>query len=173
MKNLHNLPDQAEIHRILDYNPGTGEFHWKRRSDVPIEWNTRWAGKKTGAISKGHYVVRINYVLYQAHDIAWCYMTGAWPKEEIDHKNQNGFDNKFLNLRPANRSQNNCNRGAQKNNKSGYKGVYWDKNNNKWFAQICIRQKRYFLGRFAKIIDAQHAYRIAAELYHGEFARMA
>ncbi len=167
------LPTQEQIKKALDYNPQTGIFTWKQRGDVPPEWNARWAGKKTGSQKKGHYLIRLNYVHYHAHHLAWVYMTGKSPSEEIDHRDTDGLNNKWENLREATPTQNRCNRGTQKNNKSGYKGVSWHKKAQKWVVYICINKKSYNLGLFENIQDAHAAYKAAALKYHGEFARAA
>ena len=43
------------------------------------------------------------------------------------------------------------------NNKSGYTGVHWDKERNKWFAQVRRNSKTIALGRFDSIEDAKLA----------------
>jgi hypothetical protein len=53
-----------------------------------------------------------------------------------DHRNRNGLDNRRDNLREVRWSINIYNRGIQRNNKSGYRGVYWHKRIEKWVAQI-------------------------------------
>lgn len=88
----------------------------------------------------------------------------------IDHKNGNGLDNQKSNLRKATKSQNQCNRGKNKNNTTGYKGVKFDKPRNKFRARICINNKTIFLGRFDTSEQAAKAYNEAAKIHHGEFA---
>lgn len=89
----------------------------------------------------------------------------------VDHENGDGLDCRRHNLRPADQSQNNCNKGPQSNCKSGRKGVSWDPVNRKWRADIRIKGRRFNLGRFADIESAASAYAAAAERLHGEFAR--
>ncbi len=52
----------------------------------------------------------------------------------VNHINHNGLDNRKNNLRICTNSQNICNCLTSKNNKSGYKGVYWSKERKKWCA---------------------------------------
>jgi hypothetical protein len=92
--------------------------------------------------------------------------------KEIDHKNLNGLDNQKHNLRFSSRSQNLMNRGIQKNNSSGFKGVSYHKKASKWFAQIMLNKKQKFLGLFDCKIEAAKVYNQAAIKYHGEFARL-
>lgn len=50
-------------------------------------------------------------------------------------------------------------------NTSGYNGVYLDKKNGKWRAQISFKRKKYSLGRFDKIEDAVKARQRGEEMY--------
>lgn len=90
----------------------------------------------------------------------------------VDHINGNVLDNRKSNLRECTHSQNMSNRKIHKNNKSGYKGVYWSKSHEKWRSQIRKNNKRFFLGYFSDLIEAAKAYNKAAIKYHGEFARL-
>lgn len=89
----------------------------------------------------------------------------------IDHINGNKLDNRKCNLRICTKSQNGMNRPKQVNNTSGYKGVTWDKTNNKWTAQIMVNQKSIKIGRFSNIIDAAKAYNHVSELINHEFSK--
>ena len=40
------------------------------------------------------------------------------------------------------------NKGTQKRNTSGHKGVSWDKSKNKWYSYITVNYKLINLGRF-------------------------
>jgi len=91
-------------------------------------------------------------------------------KNPIDHKDRNKLNNRKLNFRVCSHKQNSQNRGMQKNNTSGFKGVHWSKADQKWRASIGINNKRIYLGPFAEKTDAARAYNIAATKYHKEFA---
>jgi predicted CoA-substrate-specific enzyme activase len=90
----------------------------------------------------------------------------------VDHKNNNGLDNRGENLRPATCSQNNCNKAKRKNTSSRFVGVSFDKRRQRWVAYINHNGKRIWLGWFDSEIDAALAYDAAARKYHGEFARL-
>jgi len=90
---------------------------------------------------------------------------------EVDHRDRNGLNNQRSNIRACTPQQNQFNRGPQKNNTSGYKGVSWDKSRNKWKANITLRGKTINLGLFIIITDAAKAYAEAAKWLHGEFFR--
>ncbi len=85
-----------------------------------------------------------------------------------DHIDQDTLNNLRNNLRPATAEQNNCNRGKQRNNTSGYIGVSWNRRRKKWRAYINGKGKH--LGYFDDIKDAARAYNVAAIKYHSEFA---
>ncbi len=91
------------------------------------------------------------------------------PKTHVDHINHNTLDNRKCNLRLATPRQNAMNRAAQRNNKSGHKGVSWHGQNNNWCARIMIDGKYTHLGSFAAQQDAINAYERASEEHFGEF----
>ena len=97
-------------------------------------------------------------------------ITGAKPGQCVDHVDGNGLNNQRANLRLATTSQNAINRGPQRDNTSGFKGVYWYKHDGKWRAQIRVNGKGYVLGCFSDPAEAARAYDIAAMELHGEFA---
>lgn len=92
-------------------------------------------------------------------------------KRQIDHINGDGLDNQKDNLRICSIRENSFNRGKNKNNTSGYKGVIWNKQASKWQARINIPKQKH-LGFFANIMDAAIAYNNAATKYHGGFAKL-
>lgn len=92
---------------------------------------------------------------------------------QIDHKNGDGLDNRKINLRECTHIQNRFNRKIHKNNKCGYKGVYWQEYpQRKWRVTIYKEKKKIHVGYFDDLIEAAKAYNEAAIEYHGEFARL-
>lgn len=159
------IPTQQYLHETFDYNPEIGLFYRKKKlSNITKPDKPLLAGTKDGRIS-----IRVNGKTYRAHKLAWLYVYGEWP-EEIDHINNDGTDNRICNLRKATRSENTCNRRLQSNNKSGYKGVSWCAEKNKWDARVGVKNKIILLGRHEKIEDAIKAVNEARAKYHGEFA---
>lgn len=89
---------------------------------------------------------------------------------QIDHENRNKLDNRRSNLRIATNTLNRANTDISKNNTTGYKGVSFDKERNKFVAYISYKNKRIQLGRFKCPIEAAKAYNRAALIYFGAFA---
>ncbi len=99
---------------------------------------------------------------------------GVDEEREVDHHNGQGWDNRRGNLRAANRSQNQTNTPLRRSNKSGYRGVSWDKKAAKWRADIHADGRKRNLGFYVEIGDAHEAYRRAeSELRDPEFVRAA
>jgi hypothetical protein len=165
MRNHRSRPSIEEIKQLLDYDSETGIFIWKRwRTPSVLEGDI--AGT---ANSKGHIQITINRYRYLATHIAWLFMTGDWPKLQIDHKDTDKSNNKWSNLREATHGQNRAN--SKSSAISGYKGVYKRVRGIKWYAAIRVNKELIQLGSFSSKIEAANAYREAAIKYHGEFAR--
>ncbi|MGB8225969.1 MAG: HNH endonuclease [Sedimentisphaerales bacterium] len=91
----------------------------------------------------------------------------------VDHKDGDGLNNRRENLRVVTETQNHYNsRKCSKTTSSKYKGVCYDKQRNKFRAEIKYNGHRKFLGHFDNEIDAAKAYDKAAKLYYGEFAKL-
>lgn len=139
----------ARLREVLSYDPETGVF------TRLITAGGMAAGKKTGTFEGGGYLqIQIDSTLYLAHRLAWLYVHGAWPKDQIDHINGIRSDNRIANLREATALQNHQNRPMNRNNTSGHPGVSWDKRRRKWRARIKINHKTAYLGEFENIEEA-------------------
>jgi hypothetical protein len=88
---------------------------------------------------------------------------------ETDHIDRDTLNNRRLNLRSVTTAQNQMNKKSQINSTSKYKGVFWDKQSNKWKAQIYKDGKKYSLGFFPSEDDAAKAYTIKAEELFASF----
>jgi len=95
-----------------------------------------------------------------------------FPAGQIDHKNNNGLDNQKSNLRVCNQLQNNMNKPIYRNNRCGYKGVYFHKFSGKYYAEISMRGKKTRLGSFTDVRLAAEAYNAKALELFGEFANI-
>lgn len=96
---------------------------------------------------------------------------GARPGLQVDHANRNGLDNRRINLRLANQTQNNANSRLTYRNKSGYKGVHWSRQKAAWHAELRVDGRKIHLGFFDTLDQAARTYDEAAVTHFGEFAR--
>lgn len=159
------------LRALLHYDPMTGQFRWYNRPKFSkgrtIEFGSL-AGHRT---AHGYITIRIDGKSYYAHRLAWFYVTGDWPAEEIDHINRIGTDNRFANLRLAARQQNVANRTRRRDNRSGFKGVYVARS-GRFVAQITVNRRAVHLGTFATAEEAaakrdEVARSLYAEFYPG------
>lgn len=95
-----------------------------------------------------------------------------FPPGFIDHIDGNSLNNGKENMRVCNNAENLRNRGRQKNNKSGFKGVRLHSQNKNWVAQIRTNNVTKYIGVYETKEAAALAYNEAAKKYHGEFARL-
>jgi hypothetical protein len=156
---------KEELLNDIEYNPETGEFFWKKTK------KGRNKDLSAGGRDKdGYIVICINGSQYKAHRLAWIIYHGFAPTEQIDHINKITSDNRICNLRLASQTQNNCNQKIRVDNTSGFKGITFDKQTNKWRASIHLNKKTFRLGRFSDIKTAINIVSEARKKLHGEFA---
>jgi hypothetical protein len=148
--------------RELAYNRDTGLFWWRRAAPG------RRLQTPAGTLRPDGYVQAwIDGTPYLAHRLAWFYVHGSWPEDEIDHENRNRADNRLSNLRPSSRSQNQMNAGLNANNTTGFRGVCRSKPNRSrpYFAQIVIDGKGRYLGAANSAEEASNLYHDAARAF--------
>jgi hypothetical protein len=130
------------------------------------------AGDTAGSRSScGYRYIEINGKPYSEHRLAWFWVRGEWPAQQVDHKNGLYNANYWLNLREATQSQNMHNRKNLSNNRSGFKGVAWHSRDQKWQARIMTNTVQKHLGYFETPELAYEARLQAEKELHGEFAR--
>jgi len=152
---------QERLKELLIYNPDTGDF--SRRVGV----KGHEAGEIVGTIrSDKQVVICVDYEFHRAHRLAWLYMTGNWPEDQIDHIDGNRGNNKWNNLRAATASQNQANR-VYEPGASGARGVH--KHGNGWRAKIKLNGKIRYLGTFPTVEEAAEAYKRARIELFGEY----
>lgn len=146
------------LRQKLAYNPVSGIFRFYRG----------W--RKAGTIRQdGYGAIRLDGIAYYAHRLAWLYMTGRWPDDQLDHKDGNRSNNKWANLREAKQTHNSRNSKPWRKVNTLPKGVHRSK--RRFSASITVDKRKVYLGNFKTPEEAHAAYCVASELFHKEFAR--
>lgn len=165
--------NQEIIKELLHYSSETGVFTWKERGRKWFKadrdckrWNNRYVGSRAGSIFNNGYInISIFDGRYPAHRLAWLYVRGHWPPDQIDHINHNRSDNRWSNLRAVDRTENSKNLSLSSCNTSGIVGVRQYKPGGKWRAQIKVNSKTMHLGYYNTLEEAIKA-RKDAEVWH-------
>jgi len=155
---------QKELKVFFTYKNSTGELINRiYRSQKAIK------GGVSGMLTnRGYYSTCVSGRLYRTHRLIFLYHKGYMP-EYLDHIDGDRSNNKIENLRPCTSCQNNQNAKISKNNKSGIKGVFWDKRCKLWNAGLTSNGKRIYLGYFWDLDVAAQVVRIERIKHHGEF----
>lgn len=160
-----NILTASRLRELVSYDQETGEFtriidSYRRVARV---------GSNPASFSKnGYFYISLDGVRHLAHRLAWLYVYGSWPVNDIDHMNCVRTDNRISNLRDVQRHVNNQNRaGTRSDNKSsGMTGVSWHIHSKKWRARIWLKGKEYRVGLFDTPEEASAAYIAHKRLLH-------
>ena len=141
-------------------------FHWKYTHSGTRSDRTAGSVGANGYISiyirhKNYYAHRLIYQIHHNMEII---------DGKIDHIDRNRLNNNPNNLRLCTQSENASNRTKQANNSSGFKGVSYRKDRNRWLAKITKNGKPFHLGLFMTADEAAMAYKIASIEIHGDFS---
>ena len=141
------------LRELLDYNPITGLFTWRRTHHPKCQ-----KGAVAGTKGTAQYtVICIDRVLHYAHRLAFLHVTGEWPVELVDHRDGDKHNNAWANLRNGPQALNMQNRKrATKASKTGVLGVM--KRRNRFVAQVSSQTGNAFVGSYKTIEEAQEAY---------------
>jgi len=140
---------QERLKEILNYDPETGIFtNLIKRGGLK-------AGITPGYThSSGYILIRADRIQYKAHRLAFLYMTGKFPKDQIDHINHVRNDNRWSNLRESSNKENCKNQTLPRHNSSGALGVCWYKKRKKWVVRIFVDGVSIYLGAFTNKKEA-------------------
>lgn len=155
---------QERIKELLHYDPETGVFTWLVDRRYAVK-----AGQRAGYLSaSGYRQLKVDDCLCLEHRLAFLYMLGRIPPEQVDHINQVKSDNRWCNLREASHGQNVANRGYTRRKNQlprGVKPTY----GNRFEAWLNVKGKRRYLGSYDTAEQASEAYTREARIGHGEF----
>lgn len=147
----------ARLREFLKYDPELGSFTWivGRKSHA----GTAKAGAVAGQLNgNGYRYLGLMRFVYTEHRLAWLYMTGSWPTQQIDHVDGNRSNNKWHNLRQVTAKQNSENRvRARADSPYGVTGVSRIKESGKWRAVLKNNRKFVHLGCFNTLEEAVSA----------------
>ncbi len=175
---IYNYLTIDYLEKIIRVDFDTGEIFWKVRTIETSDslkscktFNKRFANKRADLHgSKRGKIIHICRMIngksikrgYSAHTLIWWLYYKELPREHINHKNKNNFDNSIKNLELAEFPCNSRDRPLNKNNKSGEIGVYFDASTGKWRAQIGYDRKKITIGRFNSVAEAAAARKLHA-----------
>lgn len=157
---MNNPISHERLRSVLDYNPETGLFTRVVRSGAKMPGDV--AGTRH---THGYVQICQDGRLYLAHRLAWLWMTGSFPSNEIDHINGVKDDNRFANLRDVAKSVNleNITR-PRRNGTSGFLGVSPARRG--WQAKIQVNGRTIWLGDYEDPAEAHQAYLTAKRSLH-------
>lgn len=164
---------QERVRELLDYSPDTGRLTWRRDIGRRIKSGQEAGGEHRNLDGKRYRRVSFDGKTYYAHCVIFMWMEGRFPGADIDvdHKDGDGLNNRWSNLREATDSQNHMNQKLRINSTVGKKGICYDNRRRKWRARIKIEGKDIHLGYFIFLDEAVRARSDAANLYHGKFLK--
>lgn len=156
---------QKIVRELFNYNDG--KLFWKILISRKIKID-----KRAGYLQQDGYRRIVIYgKKYMGHRLVWLYFNEDLPNR-IDHVNGIKDDNEIKNLREITVSQNAMNQKKQENCSSQYKGVTWNKKQEKWQVSICKNQKAKYLGLFNTEKEAALIYNKNAKEIFGEYAKL-
>ena len=153
---------QARLKELFFYDSTCGDFIRIKRTT-----NSVCIGDVAGALNfYGYLQTNVDGKIYKNHRLAWLYVYGEFPLKDLDHINRIKTDNRILNLRQVTDAQNLQNIGLRSDNKSGYKGVSWCKQKEKWCVRMQYDKKYRHIGYFDNVHEAGKAYIVMSKEHH-------
>lgn len=146
----------THLRALLEYAPEIGVFTWLASRSNRVK-----AGGVAGFLDcEGYVRITVCGRMYFAHRLAWLYVTGEWPANQIDHRDGVRNNNAIANLRDVRHSVNmqNLKHARVDNRSSGLLGVTWHARRKVWQAQMRVDGRNKFLGYHATAEQARAAY---------------
>lgn len=144
------------LKQVYGYNADTGVF--TRLISTGNRFNNK-VGNSGYIQAQGYWMISLDGTQYRAHRLAWFYVHGVWPENDIDHIDGDRLNNRLVNLREATRAENMQNiQKANSNNKTGLLGAYWCKRDKKFIAKIKSNGVNRVIGYFNTAELAHSAY---------------
>lgn len=139
-----------------------------------VKWYPQWIKPlQTYYVQASHYLGTNKGDQISENILFHKFILDSPEDEIIDHIDHNGLNNVSENLRISTKIQNATNRKSKnKNNKSGYRNVFWSTKDSRWLVVLQIEGRGKCFGRF-KLEDVHKAGALAEEMrqkYYGDFA---
>lgn len=150
-----------------------GTLIWKKRKNSSSQWNAKFAMKKAGTLSPiGYWRVQFLGKVRYCHRIVYALAYGIDPgKKQVDHIDGNRANNKPSNLRLATHMQNHRHLvQLSEKNTTGYRGVTWHKQKQKFVAHCRFRGKLKSLGLYKTAKEAGEVARKFREKHYKSFS---
>jgi len=159
---MNNQITKDRLMEVMYFDESIGALRWKNGD------RNKTKDAIAGCLQKGGYRrIKVDGAHYLAHRLIWVYFNGFMPDKFIDHIDGNPLNNRINNLRIVDMTGNKQNtRVSPSHNTSGYLGVSWRKESNKWLAQISVNTKKKHIGLFDTAEDAHQAYLKTKRLLH-------
>lgn len=157
---------EADVRKYLSYDPATGIFTRLVGTGKGAQIGAT-AGTKT---VKGYVTISLRQRRTFAHRLAFVFMTGSYPDGIVDHINGDKSDNRWANLRVADKVSNAGNAHGHRDAQIPLKGVS-PAPNKKFRASIGVGGRQIHLGTFSDPLTAHAAYAKAAAKHFKEFAK--
>ena len=154
LRGIKPLPDQQRLRELYTYQDGA---LFRKKNGKPAGWIEK----------NGYLAVNSDGVRYRLHRLIFQFHHG-WCPEYIDHIDGNKQNNKIENLRPATSLQNTFNKGPNRKNKLGVKGVCIERRRYK--ANIKIHGRTKHIGYFDTLDEAKTAYEEYAKKIQGNYS---
>lgn len=157
---------REQLKQYVTYDSETGVFNHTVRPLSMFttvrnmkKWNTRYAlkvsgRKRTHKNGKSYWYITINDKEYLAHRMAWLYEYGKLPDRHIDHLDGDGTNNRILNLRDVDISDNAKNSKLYSTSKTGVNGVTIHGQNGKYVSKIQADNITHSLGCYDDFFEA-------------------
>jgi len=145
---------QEYLKSVLNYDPETGLFVRIKRTSNSVKIGDVAGSIKMSSGGKRYIAIRVNGKKHSAHRLAFLYMTGNFPENQVDHDDGNGTNNKWLNLNDVSNIENSRNQRLSAANTSDHTGVRWNKKERKWKVRIGVNYEMITLGTFDDFFEA-------------------
>jgi len=151
---VNELPTQEFLLECFDCDFNIGVLYWKKRplhhfanERAMKAWNTKFSGKRAGSTTRGYIEVSLDNISRRVHRLIWKMYHGTEPAPVIDHINGDKSDNRIENLREVTHAENNLNLLEPNSaNTSGYTGVKYFADRDRYYASINYENKSISLG---------------------------